>query len=303
VGGRDGERGELREESECARFAANFAPPGPGQGEGAREVDPLRSAQDPLPAPPAQIFACARCHHVQFFSRVSRSSWDQLIAHLTAGLLYGSEVARPAWLTPDRKRPYRPQVNRAPSRRRQEVLDRWVLGWSRRRIAADLRTGVATVCKHVQILYRQHGVHTRCALATAVGAPAISPTPRLDQVRALLLAGKPYKQIAAELHLSLKAVFSAAHRVYAAAALHTANGTSARAALQKRYGQTPPPSPQERRDDVRRRLAQGQTCAQIARATARTYAAVHHDIRNLRRDGNAPTLAATAERKSIRRNA
>jgi len=63
-------------------------------------------------AAPLPAFACVKCHKVRYFSRVDRNSWNQLVTHLSAGLLYGHEVEKPAWLTPDRKRAYRPRKNR-----------------------------------------------------------------------------------------------------------------------------------------------------------------------------------------------
>ena len=168
-------------------------------------------------------------------------------------------------------------------------MERWIKGHSRRQIALDLNTGVATVCKHVAILYRQYNVHDRFALIQAVGGTTkLSRTPRRDEVLKRLLAGQSYQQIAKEMKITRQGAHTAANRIYRAHNVHS------RAALQWLHHVPAKPSPQENRAEVARRLAAGQSCAQIARETGRTYAAVHHDKRKLRR---APKAKETAARK------
>ena len=278
---------ELRHaaESTCAL-------PPPLRGRAGVRGNRVESSSVPPPNDPdtrtLDGFACARCHRVRFFSRITPAAWNGVVAYLTGGLLYGYEVPRPAWFTKDRKLPYRPQLGRAPSARRQQVLERWIQGHSRRRIARDLNTGVATVCKHVKALYRQHNVHDRFALIAAVGGTTrLSRTPRRDDVLKRLLAGQPYRQIATELNLSKQGVQTAANRIYRAHGVHT------RAALQRLHDVPTPPSFAELRAEVARRLAAGQSCAQIARETGRTYHAVYHDKQKLRR----PPVRASAVRE------
>src|SRR5688572_16673827 len=88
----------------------------------------------------AARFACHQCHRVKFFSSVDRNSWIQVIGYLTAGLLYGCEVERPARFVGERRRTRVRQLNReAPMRRK--VLARLRNGWSNSQIARDLGMG------------------------------------------------------------------------------------------------------------------------------------------------------------------
>src|ERR1041385_8974483 len=82
-------------------------------------------------------FACKRCHRVKFLSRLQNEAWNDVIAYLTQGLLYGKEVSKPDWFTPARKRPYKPMPFRV-APRREQVLDRLLRGHARSQIDADL---------------------------------------------------------------------------------------------------------------------------------------------------------------------
>jgi DNA-binding CsgD family transcriptional regulator len=108
-------------------------------------------------------FACHFCHRISFFTRLNRDSWNQFISHVTAGLLYGREVPKPKDFTlpTDRKRKYRPCLNRPPSPRRQQVLTLLLQGHSYDQIAKALNVGYATVHEHVKTIYKQNNVHAR----------------------------------------------------------------------------------------------------------------------------------------------
>src|SRR6266496_3786540 len=97
---------------------------------GVDEFDRIESA-------PASL-ACVKCHGIQYFYRLGPNAWNIMIHHASGGLLYGYEVKRPAWVTEDRKRAYRPLLGRKPSVRRQEVLERLLRGWKDKEIAKDL---------------------------------------------------------------------------------------------------------------------------------------------------------------------
>lgn len=43
-------------------------------------------------------FACCRCHRVQFLSRADANAWNRLVSTLSDGLLFGSDVPKPASL-------------------------------------------------------------------------------------------------------------------------------------------------------------------------------------------------------------
>lgn len=178
--------------------------------------------QAPLPC-----FACVACHRVRYFSRVNRDSWNHLIAYLSGGLLYGSEVKKPDGYRSLRKRAYHAHLLRTPSPRRQQVLTLLLRGLPYRAIAAELGVGYSTVHQHTKSLYRQHHVHCRAELARHLGHPA-PPRPesiKRTEVRRLLLAGEMYKTIARRMKLSYAAVAHHVKRIYREA------GVSGRAGL------------------------------------------------------------------------
>jgi len=140
----------------------------------------------------SQEFACKQCHDVEFFSRTRTGKWAYLIAQLTGGLLYGHEVKRPEWFKFERVRTYHPQINRAPSRRREEVLDRLLKGWTRRRIALELGVSKSCVERHTETLYKQHAVHSREELVRKVSEASSVRRTRLNHhpaLRATITAG------------------------------------------------------------------------------------------------------------------
>ena len=71
------------------------------------------SDADEVPEP-LPCFACNDCHDLPRFSRVDRNCWNNLILHLSGGLLFGREVRKPVWLTKDRKRLYVPRPRKCP---------------------------------------------------------------------------------------------------------------------------------------------------------------------------------------------
>jgi hypothetical protein len=121
---------------------------------------PQRGSADARPDMPS-CFACQQCHRVQFFLGAKRGSWNQFVTCISAGLLYGSDVPKPAWFNPERKQAYRPLPGARASTRQPEVLERLLKGWTMTQIAADLGIGKDTVGKYAQIVYRQHHVRTR----------------------------------------------------------------------------------------------------------------------------------------------
>jgi DNA-binding CsgD family transcriptional regulator len=155
------------------------------------------------PRPPRVAgFACWRCHGMRGLSRAPgklRGFWNDLVAHLSGGLLYGREVARPAWISPVRKVAYHTHPGARPPLRRLAVQERLLMGWTHKRIAADLGIGMGTVETHVRDIYRQHRVHDRRALARQLGVKLMM---KREQVGARLGAGQSYKQIAREMGIS-----------------------------------------------------------------------------------------------------
>lgn len=144
-------------------------------------------------------FACARCHRVRYQGRCRRDFWNELVTYLSCGLLYGSEVKRPTWLTLHRKHPYAPRPNAAPAWRRLRVQELWLKGWSYKRIAAEMEIHWHTVMTHVTKIYKQYGVHGRYELAKRVGVKLQRPVTDGQKIRVRLEAGQSYRRIAREM--------------------------------------------------------------------------------------------------------
>jgi DNA-binding NarL/FixJ family response regulator len=83
--------------------------------------------------------------------------------------MYGHEVPRPAWFKARRKYNWHAILNRAPSWRRQMILEDILAGLSYRQIA--LKQGIArsTVSMSAATLYKQHRVKGPDALRKLLG--------------------------------------------------------------------------------------------------------------------------------------
>src|SRR5439155_4371289 len=106
-------------------------------------------------------FACDRCHPITTFSPAYKGAWGEVIAYLTAGLLYGHEVERPPGIADpaERKtayvsRHYKPKEKYV--RLRAAVLERLMKGWSQQHIARDLGVPYTSVVAQRRALYKQH---------------------------------------------------------------------------------------------------------------------------------------------------
>jgi DNA-binding CsgD family transcriptional regulator len=124
------------------------------------KIDPAKTEWDAIEHP-APTFACVRCHGVRYFSSMDKNSWGELIHHLSGGLLYGYEVKKPAWLKATRKRAFAPMINRAPSQRREEVLERLLRGWTDRQIARDMGISWHRTRNLVSVVLKQNRARDR----------------------------------------------------------------------------------------------------------------------------------------------
>jgi DNA-binding NarL/FixJ family response regulator len=250
--------------------------------------DSANLAEDsPLTAFPC--FACYNCHRVRSLSRIERNSWNQLIGYLSGGLLYGREVAQPAWFTSEalRKRAYRPQLNRA-APRRQQVLVRLLNGWTIRRIARDLMISIRAVLNHVREICRHEGVRTRHELARKLGSAHEQPltqderaAARRARVQELILQGCSYQQIMKQLHTDFSTVNRDTYRIY------QSHGVNGRRALARKLGVELPSIHSQRRAQIREQLSAGQTYRQIATALGVNRNVVHHHAKCIRREERA----------------
>ena len=140
------------------------------EGELARRMKELLRAEEEGACRPLPCFACARCHGVRYFSRVDRASWDQFVAHLSDGLLYGREVKRPADIEAKRKLAFKKRATpaRVPEGQKEEVLRRLAAGQSKRMVAEEMNLPYWRVNWHAVRLYKEVGVHTRRELTEKV---------------------------------------------------------------------------------------------------------------------------------------
>jgi DNA-binding NarL/FixJ family response regulator len=191
-------------------------------------------------------FACGHCHRVKFLSRLQPEAWNDVIAYLTAGLLYGREVPRPDWFTKDRKRPYKPLINARPALQRERVLERLLEGHPRAKIAADLRMTYGAVSQQMWKIFKQEKVRTHRALLRKHNRP-FPPHLQLsaDKVLADIQAGLSQDDIARKMGITRQAVQSYTSKLYKSGRL---------------------PRPKRKRDAVARLLAEGRSNKEIAQA-------------------------------------
>lgn len=170
-------------------------------------LHPVSHDLHPLPQN-LPTFACHTCHRVRFFSRTCRDSWNQFVAYVSDGLLFGHEVPRPDWYRPDtRKRPYKPRLGRPPSQRRQQILPLLLQRQSDKEIAAQLDIQPGTVRKHIKTIYKQNNVTNLQALARKLNL-TLPPrrSPKREQILRLRAQGLTYAQISRKLGITKVAI-------------------------------------------------------------------------------------------------
>jgi len=190
-------------------------------GEFVDPVTQLKLCDADLPEPPPPTFACHACHSVRYFSSINPDSWNRTIAYLTAGMLYGSEVKKPASFVPERKKTRVRQLNReAPVRRK--VFTRLRLGWSDLQIARDLSITLTTVGTHILRMCREERVANRYELARKLN---FAPQPinhweaakrRRVQVAEMMLNDCTWKEMMQKLGVSYLALSRDIKAIYKA---------------------------------------------------------------------------------------
>jgi DNA-binding NarL/FixJ family response regulator len=106
--------------------------------------------------------------------------------------------------------------------------------------------------------------------------PRRAPSTRRPQIEALLLSGISFRQIASKLKLVYGTVLWHAQQIY------KQHGVRTLPELLRKHGQTPK---LKKREEVRQRLARGESVAQIAREMRITRSSVYNHAYMLRRDG------------------
>ena len=137
-----------------------YLPQGSADWAGYVGVKVEESEVDEVPEPPG-CFACGVCHGVVGFTRTDVTrSWNNLVLHLSGGLLYGREVRRPQWFVAGRKKRYGRHRCKRP---RQDELERLLVEtrMSFKEIAAAMGIRYGSVLGLTKPLYRRRGVHSR----------------------------------------------------------------------------------------------------------------------------------------------
>lgn len=112
------------------------------------------SDPDALPTPPA-TFACHGCHRVRYFTRRGDGGWNELITHLSGGLLYGHEVYRPTSARTLRPAPTPPTPRETDQYRcdtRSKIAPLLAAGWPGTKIARELGISSQAVYYHARRL-------------------------------------------------------------------------------------------------------------------------------------------------------
>ena len=110
------------------------------------------------PQRPHAGLACQTCHRIRTTNCSEPAAWNNIIRHLSGGLLYGHEVPRPAWFTTERQKPYRPLLGRAPSKRIPQVQTMLLRGLS---TASATRRSYAEIANKLGVLKTTVSLHAR----------------------------------------------------------------------------------------------------------------------------------------------
>ncbi len=173
---------------------------------------------DGMPEPP-RTFACSRCHDLCYFELATKYwGWNYLVSHLSGGLLYGREVAKPDWWKGERRRIFNKRNRAAP--RRQQVQDLLLQGLAYPQIASQMQISIRTVNYQATKIYAQHNVHSHGELAAKLhGIAPKHPKPRQQLVQDLLLQGLRNQDIANRMKVERCTIRYHAGRIYKAHAV------------------------------------------------------------------------------------
>jgi DNA-binding CsgD family transcriptional regulator len=210
-------------------FAANgvfdFLGYDPSRGKSCRTQSKkfLPFDADEVEKPPA-TFACRACHRVRWTSRVNSEGWNQVVSHLTRGMLYGHEVEKPQWYRWERKNTRCRKLGRVAARR-EAVFLRLMNGWSYEQIARDLMMSMHLVRENARVIRKQEGVKNRRGLAAKLGWKREQPLNAIERIRAkakedeermmgMILEGLSWDEIGKRTGMKRAAVKEVLGRVY-----------------------------------------------------------------------------------------
>ena len=228
---------------------------------------------------PAGTFACSVCHGVRGIERASDVGWNQIVTHLTRGMLYGHEVEKPHWYRIARKRTRVRQLNRA-SPKRDAIFEMLKRGETVDAIAVEMLISRLAVRAAMQKICRQEGVKNRRGLAKKLGwgEPPLNPREereararaRDEKIEALMLEGLECWEIGAKLRMETSLVLQGVRRINKK---HGVGGKDARRDLARKLGVELGGKYGVERE-VRERLLAGQKYAEIVAAMGMSYSAV-----------------------------
>jgi DNA-binding NarL/FixJ family response regulator len=178
---------------------------------------------DELVGPPP-TFACAACHRVEWFTRTNARAWNQVVSHLSRGMLYGREVAKPEWYRRERKKARCRKLGQ-PALKREGVLRRMSNGWTIEQIAKDMLISTASVRWMMRFIFKQEGVKNRRGLGAKLGWKHEQPLNEREKLLALaavreelvlrmVLQGMSFKEIARRTGMKVGTAEHVASRVY-----------------------------------------------------------------------------------------
>lgn len=125
----------------------------------------------------ARAFACAKCWGVRHCAMTNRHGWNEMVSHLSGGLLYGHEVERPREGRAGRVRRtfLHGKERRVEERvrvRRERVEEMLMEGKKMRVIAERLGVREQMVWRDARVIYGRYGVRRRREFVEMRGAMA-----------------------------------------------------------------------------------------------------------------------------------
>ncbi len=118
----------------------------------------VKNEADALPRA-NECFACSKCHGIRYWTSLTHSAWNHLVAYLWGGVLLGGEVEGRGWVVKKRKRKY--AAHAAKMVRGELVAGMLVEGKSYGEMASEMGISINTVQGHVRRVYAKYGVGSR----------------------------------------------------------------------------------------------------------------------------------------------
>jgi DNA-binding CsgD family transcriptional regulator len=237
---------------------------------------------------PNSSFACEKCHKIRRISRCDPNAWNEIVTYLSAGLLYGREVQRPAWF------PKGQRADRVLSARGRRAGAGDVDGTEPRGRAASLPGGrpdapsiqnpgstervevQSEIQNSDEVLLPDRTTGRKIAYTPR---PTRAPSARRPQIERMLLAGMSFKSIAAELGLAKGTILWHAQQVYKHHHVRTLVELFTK---HNRRDLIPPRNPTE---EIRRRILAGESNKQIAAALNVGVTCINNRRQQLRKKG------------------